>query len=233
VSGRRLRNAVKTILVEGGAIPADSFVVIAGLSGTYADYITTYEEYQAQRYEAASTIYGPHTLSGFIQEFSRLAQSLIANTTLPPGPLPPDFTGRQLSFVPKPKQDTVPDGSKFGDAIVNPEPSYKVGEVPRAVFWAGNPRNELLLESSYMFVERNEGGRWLPVRFDGNWDTEFIWEDLSGPLEPSQSTAELKWYTDKNSVPGEYRFRYQGHSRDADDIISPFTGISSTFVLEL
>jgi neutral ceramidase len=117
VAGRRLRNAVKKVLVDGGAIPADSHVVLSGLSNTYADYFTTYEEYQVQRYEAASTIFGPHSLSGLIQEFSKLADAIARNSTVPHGPTPPDFTGRQLSFVLKPREDVVPDGYKFGSII--------------------------------------------------------------------------------------------------------------------
>ena len=48
MSGRRLRKAVNETLVKGG-MPAETQVVIAGLSNVYSDYITTYEEYQAQR----------------------------------------------------------------------------------------------------------------------------------------------------------------------------------------
>lgn len=42
-------------------------LVIAGLTNTYSSYITTFEEYGVQRYEGASTIYGPHTLDAYIQ----------------------------------------------------------------------------------------------------------------------------------------------------------------------
>ncbi len=45
----------------------ETHVVIAGLTNTYASYIATYEEYQVQRYEGASTIFGPHTLDAYIQ----------------------------------------------------------------------------------------------------------------------------------------------------------------------
>jgi neutral ceramidase len=41
---------------------------LAGLSNTYTHYITTFEEYEKQRYEAASTIYGPHTLLAYLQQ---------------------------------------------------------------------------------------------------------------------------------------------------------------------
>ena len=62
-------------LLSGG-FPTNTKAVIAGLSNTYADYIATYEEYQVQRYEGASTIYGPHTLQAYIQHFTGLAQAM-------------------------------------------------------------------------------------------------------------------------------------------------------------
>ena len=45
----------------------DVRVVIAGLANTYSSYVTTFEEYAEQRYEGASTIFGPHTLDAYIQ----------------------------------------------------------------------------------------------------------------------------------------------------------------------
>ena len=45
MSGRRLRDSVKKVLIANG-FPSDVTVVIAGLSNTYSDYVTTFEEYQ-------------------------------------------------------------------------------------------------------------------------------------------------------------------------------------------
>ena len=45
----------------------------------YTHYITTYEEYQQQRYEGASTLYGPHTLAAYQQEFYRFDKKKINN----------------------------------------------------------------------------------------------------------------------------------------------------------
>lgn len=45
MSGRRTRDAVKKALISNG-FPSDTKVVIAGLSNTYSDYVTTFEEYQ-------------------------------------------------------------------------------------------------------------------------------------------------------------------------------------------
>ena len=63
-------------MLQENGISGDIDVVIAGLSNTYADYIVTPEEYSVQRYEGASTIYGPYTLPAYIQEFNKLAVAL-------------------------------------------------------------------------------------------------------------------------------------------------------------
>lgn len=56
MAGRRLRNAVKEVLINGGngEFKSDVHVVIAGLTNTYSQYVTTFEEYQIQRYEVCS-----------------------------------------------------------------------------------------------------------------------------------------------------------------------------------
>ena len=45
MAGRRLRDAVQKTLIDSG-FPKNVIPVIAGLSNTYADYQTTFEEYQ-------------------------------------------------------------------------------------------------------------------------------------------------------------------------------------------
>ncbi len=63
MAGRRMRDHMKALLVENGVIGAEGVVIIAGLANGYADYTTTFEEYQIQRYEGGSTIFGPHQLN--------------------------------------------------------------------------------------------------------------------------------------------------------------------------
>ncbi|XP_036192638.1 neutral ceramidase isoform X4 [Myotis myotis] len=74
MSGRRLREAIKAEFATYGM--QNMTVVISGLCNVYTHYIATYEEYQVQRYEAASTIYGPHTLSAYIQLYRGLAKAI-------------------------------------------------------------------------------------------------------------------------------------------------------------
>lgn len=53
MAGRRLREAVKNTLITNGngEFGNDTQIVIAGLTNTYSQYITTFEEYAHQRYE--------------------------------------------------------------------------------------------------------------------------------------------------------------------------------------
>lgn len=53
MAGRRLREAVKMVLTSGrnGEFNSNVHVVIAGLTNAYSQYVTTFEEYQVQRYE--------------------------------------------------------------------------------------------------------------------------------------------------------------------------------------
>jgi len=78
MAGRRLRNAVKSVISSKlGLNAGEPHVVIAGLSNVYTHYITTIEEYGKQRYEGASTLYGPHTLDAYIQQYGKLTMDML------------------------------------------------------------------------------------------------------------------------------------------------------------
>ncbi|HEX9941943.1 MAG TPA: neutral/alkaline non-lysosomal ceramidase N-terminal domain-containing protein [Thermoanaerobaculia bacterium] len=72
MAGRRLRNTVLETLKGTGV---DS-VALAAYANEYSQYITTKEEYEKQHYEGASTLFGPHTLAAYQQEFASLARDL-------------------------------------------------------------------------------------------------------------------------------------------------------------
>ena len=119
MSGRRMRETIrKTIEKESDA--KNTQVVIAGLSNMYTHYVTTFEEYQKQRYEASSTIYGPHTLHAYQQQYSFLAKKLAQNKSVDDeGPHPPNLHDEPLffPFVPKVVYDSTPLGRSFGDCL--------------------------------------------------------------------------------------------------------------------
>uniref|UniRef100_A0A6N2M2V4 Neutral ceramidase n=1 Tax=Salix viminalis TaxID=40686 RepID=A0A6N2M2V4_SALVM len=101
MAGRRLRDAVKMVLTSGASkeFGSNVHIVISGLTNTYSQYVTTFEEYEVQRYEGASTLYGPHTLSAYIQEFRKLGAALISGRPVEPGPQPPDLLDEQISLL--------------------------------------------------------------------------------------------------------------------------------------
>lgn len=59
MAGRRLRDAVKTVLTTGAKREFNGkvHVVIAGLTNTYSQYVTTFEEYEMQRYEVSKLVF--------------------------------------------------------------------------------------------------------------------------------------------------------------------------------
>ena len=117
MAGRRLRDTIRTKF--GNILNNNNTkVVVAGLSNTYTHYITTFEEYQKQRYEAASTIYGPYTLKAYQQQYTFLADKLARNEGIEDeGPHPPNLHDKQISLVPNVIFDSPPEGHSFGDCL--------------------------------------------------------------------------------------------------------------------
>jgi neutral ceramidase len=72
VSGRRLRAVAAKQLAATGV----EHIVINGFANAYASYVATFEEYQLQLYEGASTLFGQWTLGAFCTELRRLARDV-------------------------------------------------------------------------------------------------------------------------------------------------------------
>ncbi|KAJ8112946.1 hypothetical protein OPT61_g4806 [Boeremia exigua] len=184
MSGRRWReavfNAAKSSLVPQITNP---LVVLAGPANTYAHYIATEEEYSVQRYEGASTLFGPHTLAAFINatltHLPYLADS--PPGAVPAGPTPPDNRARSISLITGVVYDSAGIGTSFGAIKTAPKASYTIGETVRVVFVGANPRNNLRLEGSYTSIERrSDAGVWEQVRGDRDWDVVFEWKRVNG-----------------------------------------------------
>ena len=234
MAGRRLRDAVKSFLIslDSKEFGNNLHVVIAGLTNTYSQYITTYEEYEVQRYEGASTLYGPHTLTAYIQEFKKLATALVNGQTLPSGPQPPDLLDKQISLLAPVVVDSTPLGVSFGDvkADVPPKSTFRRGQQVNATFWSGCPRNDLLTEGSFAVVEMlRDGGKWVPVYDDDDFSVKFKWSRQVKLSPESQATVE--WRIPESAVAGVYRLRHYGASKSLFGAITSFSGSSSAFVV--
>ncbi|CAM6104879.1 unnamed protein product [Calypogeia fissa] len=234
MSGRRLREAVKTTLIQNGdgEFGEDLQVVIAGLSNGYSQYVATFEEFQAQRYEGASTLYGPHTLSAYIQEFKKLATALAKGDEVSPGPAPPDMVDQQLGFLPGVVADATPWGVNFGDLKedVPTNASYHFGDTVEVTFYTGCPRNDILTEGTYGLVELlDKSGKWVSVYDDDDWCLKFVWYRNS--QFSTHSFATISWEIPETVLAGTYRIRHFGAYKHLFGSVKHFTGTSSAFVV--
>nr|KYP32421.1 Neutral ceramidase [Cajanus cajan] len=237
MAGRRLREAVKETLISSsnGEFNNETHVVIAGLTNTYSQYIATFEEYKQQRYEAASTLYGPHTLSAYIQEFKKLARAMVEGINIPlKGPSPPDLSSVQIKLLLGPFGDSPPEGIKFGDIkedISFPKEGYFTkGDTSCATFWSANPRYDLLTEGTFAAVERLQGERWIAVYDDDDLSLFLKWKVDNSSY---QGLATIEWEIPNEAVSGVYRLKHFGATRVT--ILSPisyFVGASSAFAVQ-
>uniref|UniRef100_A0A8C6L8Q4 Neutral ceramidase n=1 Tax=Nothobranchius furzeri TaxID=105023 RepID=A0A8C6L8Q4_NOTFU len=210
MSGRRLRKAVKEELESENTFK-DTEVVIAGLSNIYTHYITTYEEYQVQRYEGASTIYGPHTLTAYLHKYRSLARAIAQDrvSELPAGPEPPFFTKNLFNLMAAAAVDKKPDNSSFGDVL---EQVYPVYRQVRRLRSQGATQ-----DTTFVTVEvyDNRTETWEVVYTDASWETRFHW--LKGSNQ--QSNATIEWHIPPTAAHGTYRIQHFGHYKQMKAII--------------
>ncbi|GBG71279.1 hypothetical protein CBR_g8701 [Chara braunii] len=235
MAGRRLRESVKRTLIERGKgqFGEDTHVVIAGLSNTYSSYVTTFEEYQVQRYEGASTIFGPHTLDAYLQEFNRLAAAMAEGKDVPQGPAPPDLLPMQLGFLPPVVADGTPRHVRFGDIRVDVAKgrTFSTGDVVEATFWAGCLRNDRMPGGTFALVERfdESTGKWVAMYDDDDWCVRLMWK-REMRLSP-ESQATVRWDVPDYAPRGTYRLRHFGAYRHFFGHKRHYTGMSSSFTV--
>ncbi|ORX96606.1 Neutral/alkaline nonlysosomal ceramidase, partial [Clohesyomyces aquaticus] len=236
MSGRRWREAVYNQAISTNLVSSSTppIVVLGGPANSYTHYIATEEEYGVQRYEGASTLYGPHTLNAYINATAGLMSYLRDDATAasPPGPTPPDNRKKSISLITGVVYDGTPLGKSFGQILTDVSPTYIVGAKVSAKFVGANPRNNLRLEGSYTSVERQgDDGSWSKVRGDEDWEVVFEWKRVNGLTGTSEVT--VSWDTGIGTSPakGVYRLRYFGDSKAVGGKITGFEGTSGAFTL--
>ncbi|KAI9468209.1 Neutral/alkaline nonlysosomal ceramidase [Zychaea mexicana] len=242
MSGRRLRKAIKEKLIEMGTGNNETAVVLSGPANGYASYVTTYEEYQMQRFEAGATAYGPYTLDAYIQVFEELATSLATNGLVVDSEELPDLTSKAFSLVPGAWPDRPRVAKKFGNVIRNVKATQRDREIATlygmsgttvsATFVAGNPRHDVMLGKTFLTVERKlPNGDWQVVRNDHDYDTRFRWKYTNRLL--GQSEAVVEWDIGRDTPAGIYRLGYFGHHKEfISRKIIPHNGYSDEFTVE-
>lgn len=233
MAGRRWRESISesaTDLSLTGSV--EPIVVLGGPANSYTHYIATEEEYGIQRYEGASTLYGPHTLNAHINLTTRYLPYLAAESTETPdpGPLPPIHTNKSLSFIRGVVFDRPPFFKSFGDVLSDVNAIYHPGDTVQATFVGANPRNDLRLEDTYVAVEQYIDHVWTRVRDDSDWDLIFRWKRTSTVLGTSEASVE--WELGEVARGAKYRIRYWGASKTpVTGGIVQFEGMSGTFMV--
>ncbi|MDQ2728628.1 MAG: neutral/alkaline ceramidase [Actinomycetota bacterium] len=219
VAGLRLRRAVAAIV---GAEVAD--VLVAGYANAYIHYVTTPEEYDAQRYEGGSTLFGRWELGAFLQVASELAHAMRDGVGVEAGSPPPDLSGRKRRRARRRSDEAAP-GHGFGEVVAAPRDHYRTGEQALVTFVGAHPGNELRRGGTFVEVQHAAAGGWRTVADDGDWSTKFRWARTGR----HSSRVTVTWDIPPATPAGRYRIRYHGDSADRHGRLAPFTGTTPPF----
>ena len=227
-AGRRLREHILTILRPQGVTRA----VITGLANEYSGYVSTLEEYAAQHYEGASTLYGPLTLDAYLQVFGQLANAMVVNQTVPAGPTPLDLSANQISLQTPVYVDNKRLVEQFGQVFQQPPAAVPLGGSVEVRFRAGHPKNDLRTNNTYLVVERYTGpNNWEAVAWDSMPETRLTWRRETGTdCIGGCSFADVRWDVPPDAVAGTYRIRHFGAWKNGwNGAISQYTGVTNHF----
>ena len=232
MAGRRWKKALASSAARSSLTGGDDpIVVLGGPANSYTHYIATEEEYSIQRYEGASTLYGPHTLNAYINATLNYLPYLAAEATSQPepGPSPPININASLSFIRGVVFDRPPFFKSFGDVLEDAPGAVARGATVSATFVGANPRNDLRLEGTYAAVEvLRKPGVWFPFKDDSDWELVFRWRRTNSVLATSE--VEISWEVGADVEEGIYRIRYFGAAKmlGSGEIVG-FEGESRSF----
>lgn len=220
--GRRIKESVAKILPQS----PKPVVVMSALSNAYAGYVTTHEEYQLQRYEGASTHFGPWEAAGLQQEFDKLAKALVNGLDVVSAPAPANLYGTLNNYQPGVIYDDKPWDGEFGDVALDVKRTYHPGDTVTAQFWGGHPKNNFHTQGTFMAVEKSVGDHWETIRHDWDFDTEYHWQRHGF----ADSLITVIWRMPKDVAPGRYRLVQYGDWKSGwTHNVSPYVGYSSVF----
>ena len=255
MAGRRIIKAMQTLISGFLGDTEDFIILLTTISNGYSSYLTTFEEYHAQRYEGSSTLYGPYSLDAYILQYTKLVKSLFApsegttSTTESDAnqAMIPDQSDQYLQLSRFVQSDQLPFFGKFGDILKDARANYKIGEKVQVTFQGANPSNHFSRIKSFMYVQRRgtscDGGtRAKVVDEKADFQNNVYWEDIFDDFDDCTlfdwrytssvwtiSEVTLCWTIPQNTINGMYRIVYNGMQRAQENTFIPFQGISSTF----
>jgi neutral ceramidase len=187
--GRRVRHAVEQAARGDGVVRA----VISGLANEYADYFTTPQEYDAQHYEGAATIYGRASSVALEETLVRLTRDLVHGRRAPKPYAYDPRNGIRAKSPPFGK------GAARGRIVTQPGPKARRLLHP-TIAWQGGPRGlDRPLDRAFVRIQRRSAGRWRGV--DSDLGLDVLWRVDSNGLYRAE------WEAPYDHRLGTYRFR--------------------------
>ena len=224
MSGRRLKKLLQDTFQDQA-----NQVVIAGLSNSYAGYVTTPEEYTHQNYEGGFTVFGQWTLPAYLQGFKQIALDMIFQRESDTGPLPEDLSDNTGSLILPVLFDDIFPTLEFGSVHIQPSEQYYSGDLVHVVFWAGHPRNNLETMKGFLEVQiLNPDGEWKTIAHDWDFDTVYRWQRIG----IAYAYGHIYWNIPPNTPSGKYRIKHAGHYKYGwNQKIYAYEGISNSFAV--
>jgi neutral ceramidase len=186
--GRRVRAAVLKAASGSGVVRT----IISGLANEYTSYFTTPQEYDAQHYEGAATVYGRASSVAIEDALVALTKTLVGGKAAPK-PYPYD-----------PTQGVSPAGQPFSKGASRghdlTQPATPVGRLGHTEFaWYGGQRGfDRPLDRAFVRIQRRSGRRWRTV--DSDLGLRTVWKvNDSGRYT-------VRWEVPIGARVGRYRF---------------------------
>ena len=144
--GRRVRAATLAAARPSGV----AATIVSGLANEYTSYFTTPEEFDAQHYEGAATIYGRASSVAIQEALVGLTSALAQGKPAPP---PYDFDPTNGA---SPAADPFPAGAASGSIVAQPvAAAARLGHPELA--WTGGPRGfDRPLDTAFVTIQRRE-----------------------------------------------------------------------------
>lgn len=226
MAGRRLKADLLNHMSARGV----EQVIIAGLANAYGGYITTPEEFNVQHYAGGHTLYGPNSLAAYRQIYSLQAESMLAGSSVVPGPAPLDWSNDQLVNTIGVVYDDKRLWESFGGVKKNTASSYNKGQTAIVKFRSGHPQNHYRTMDAFMEVQRKVNGNWVTVYTENDISTRFRWIRDTDADCLACSYAQLEWTIPSDAPSGNYRLKHKGHWKSGwGGSLKSYTGKSRTF----
>jgi neutral ceramidase len=141
VAGLRLRSRMAGIFGPDSGV---THIEVAGYANAYASYTTTPEEYAAQQYEGASTLFGPRALDAYLDAFATIAADLMTGrpSTSPSRPVSVKLDKLDVKNTHVAAPDYGEPGYPLGTIMDEVRGSYRAGETVEFRVLVGHPNRD-------------------------------------------------------------------------------------------